>query len=85
MDRTFQGLVAGTIAEIAMNIWNLIDFYFFHLSNIRIFDWIAVLTSGEKSQTLFQSITDSTMQLMWDGFLGIIFAHFMGFNTGNLP
>jgi hypothetical protein len=77
MDRTFRGLIAGLIAGVVFNIWNLTDFYFFHISNLRLLDWVAVLTSGEKSQSFFQSITDLIIQLIWDGFLGIIFAHLL--------
>lgn len=77
MDRTFRGLVAGTIAGVAMNIWNLADYYFFRVSNVRLLDWVAVLTSGEKSQSGFQIITDFIIQIIWDGFLGAIFAHLL--------
>ena len=77
MDRTFRGLIAGIIAGIVMNVWNLTDFYLFHITNLRLLDWVAVLTSGEKSQSFFQSITDLIIQLIWDGFLGIIFAHLL--------
>lgn len=77
MDRTFRGLIAGIIAGIIMNIWNLTDFYLFRISNLRLLDWVAVLTSGEKSRSVFQSITDLIIQLIWDGFLGVIFAHLL--------
>ena len=40
-------------------------------------DWVAVLTSGEKSQSGFQIITDFIIQIIWDGFLGAIFAHLL--------
>lgn len=74
MDRTLRGLVAGIIAGVVMNIWNLTDFYLFHISNLRLLEWVAVLTSGKKSQSSFQATTDFLVQIIWDGFLGIIFA-----------
>jgi hypothetical protein len=74
MDRTFRGFVAGLIAGVAMNIWNLTDYYFFHISNLRLLDWVAVLASGEKSQSIFQVTTDLIFQIVWDGLLGVVFA-----------
>lgn len=77
MDRTFRGLISGLIAGIVMNIWNFAEVYLLHISNIRLLDWVAVLTSGTKSQSIFQVITDLIIQIIWDGFLGIIFAHLL--------
>lgn len=77
MDRTFRGLVAGQIAAIVMNAWNLIDYYFFHFTNLRFLDWIAILASGEKPQAIFEVIVDLILQIIWDGVLGAIFAHLL--------
>lgn len=77
MDRTFRGLISGLIAGGAMNIWNLAEVYLLRISNVRLADWVAVLTSGAKSQSVFQVITDIIIQIIWDGFLGIIFAHLL--------
>ncbi|HEX3048000.1 MAG TPA: hypothetical protein VHY08_24825 [Bacillota bacterium] len=77
LDRTFRGLIAGALAGVAMNVWNLTDYYFFHISNLRLLDWVAVLTSGAKSQSFGQATTDLLVQIIWDGSLGIIFAHLL--------
>jgi hypothetical protein len=77
LDRTFRGLIAGMIASIAMNIWNLIDYYFFHITHLRFLDWIAVLASGEKPQSIFEVIVDLILVILWNGVLGIIFAHLL--------
>lgn len=77
VDRTFRGLIAGNIAAIVMNIWNLIDYYFFHITNLRFLDWIAVLASGEKPESIFEVIVDLILVMVWDGVLGIIFAHLL--------
>ena len=58
MDWTFCGLISGLSAGIAMNIWNLISYYFFHSTKLRLLDWAAILSSGEKSQSLLQAIAD---------------------------
>ena len=77
MDRTFRGLLSGLIAGIVMNIWNLAEVYLLRISNTRLLDWVAVLTSGAKPQSVIQGITDLLVQIIWDGFLGIIFAHLL--------
>lgn len=77
MDRTFRGLLSGLIAGIVMNIWNFTGVYLLRISNVRLLDWVAVLTSGAKSQSVIQAITDLIIQIIWDGFLGITFAHLL--------
>jgi hypothetical protein len=77
MDRTFRGLVAGMIAGIAMNIWNLTDYYFVHFTNLRLTDWVAVLAGGEKSKYFSETVINLVVQIIWDGFLGVIFAHLL--------
>lgn len=75
MDRTFRGLTAGIIAGIAMNIWNVVDYYFLHMTHILLLDYVAVLTSGNRSMSVFQAIIDLIVQIIWDGYLGIVFSH----------
>lgn len=41
MDRTTRGLLAGIIASIPMNAWNLFDYYFLHITQIRFLDWVS--------------------------------------------
>lgn len=77
MDRTFRGLIAGMIASVAMNTCNLIDYYFIHITRLRYLDWIAVLASGVKPQSIFEVIIDLILVIWWDGVLGIIFAYLL--------
>ena len=77
MDRTLRGLIAGMIAAIAMNTWNLIDYYFFNINNLRFLDWSAVLVSGAKPKSIFEVIVDLIVVIIWDGVLGIVFAHLL--------
>ncbi|MEL7567518.1 MAG: hypothetical protein AAGU27_21940 [Dehalobacterium sp.] len=76
MDRTTRGLIAGTIAGVAMNAWNLFEYYILHLTEIRFLDWLAVLITWSKPANGFQTIIALVLQtIVWDGFLGIVFAH----------
>lgn len=77
MDRTLRGLLAGVIAGIAMNVWNLSDYYFLHLTKIRFLDWASVLLAWSKPKTAVETVIYLIIHLLWDGFLAIIFSHLL--------
>lgn len=75
-DRTTYGLVAGIIAGVTMNAWNLFDYYVLHLTEIRFLDWLAVLITWAKPANGFQTVIAIVLQtIVWEGFLGIALAH----------
>jgi hypothetical protein len=76
MDRTTRGLLAGIIAGVVMNVWNLFDYYFLHFTGIRFLDWFAVLVTWTKPENGIQTVIYLVLQtIIWDGFLGAVFAH----------
>ena len=76
MDRTTRGLLSGIVAGIAMNAWNLFDYYFLHITEIRFLDWVAVLVTWDKPINVIITVISLLIQIIvWDGFLGIVFAH----------
>jgi hypothetical protein len=77
LDRTFRGLIAGVIASVFMNAWNLMDYYFINFTNLRFLDWVAVIASGTKPSSNFEVIVDLVIAFIWDGALGVIFAHLL--------
>ena len=78
MDRTLRGLFSGIVAGIAMNIWNLTFRYFVHAKMFRLLDWVAVLAGGGKLADSGPKIgVNLVVQIIWDGTLGIIFAHLL--------
>jgi hypothetical protein len=82
MDRTTRGLLAGIIAGVAMNAWNLIDFYMLHITEIRFLDWFAVLVSLSKPAGAAQEIVALILHIIvWDGSLGVLFTHLVTFTT----
>lgn len=82
MDRTTRGLLAGIIAGIAMNIWNLFDFFILKITEIRFLDWLSVLLTWDKPANIFQEIIALLLQIIvWDGFLGIVFAYLVALTT----
>lgn len=77
MDRTIRGLLAGVIAGIVKDSWNLIDYYFLHITEIRFLDWAAILATWSRPRNSLGTVFFLMLQILWDGFLGIIFAHLL--------
>ena len=77
MDRTIRGLLAGVIAGIVKDSWNLIDYYFLHITEIRFLDWAAILATWSRPRNNLSTVFFLMLQILWDGFLGIIFAHLL--------
>ena len=76
MDRTMRGLLAGIIAGVVMNAWNLFDYYFLHITELRFLDWLAVLLTWARPLNGFETILYLVLQtIVWDGVLGVGFAH----------
>lgn len=76
MDRTTRGLLAGIIASISMNAWNLFDYYFLGITQIRFLDWVSVLLTLDKPFNTTVAVISLLIQMIvWDGFLGAVFAH----------
>ena len=77
MDRTIRGLLAGVNAGIVKDSWNLIDYYFLHITEIRFLDWAAILATWSRPRNSLSTVFFLMLQILWDGFLGIIFAHLL--------
>jgi len=75
MDRTIRGLLAGMLAAIPMNIWNLFSYYILHLTDSRLLDWGSFVFLGNRPQNAAEVIIGQAVQILWCGFLGIIFSH----------
>lgn len=81
MDRFFRGLIAGITGGIIMNIINLFSFYVLHYSERLFHDWASVLLFGHLPENLVQNVIAIFTQLLWAGFLGIIFAYLIPYVT----
>ena len=74
MDRLYRGFIAGAIAGILLNAINLSCFYIFKITEIRFIDWTSILAFGYRPENLNGILLNLFFQLLWDGFLGVIFA-----------
>lgn len=77
MDRFSRGLVSGIAGGVVMNIWSLTAYYILHVANRRFLDWAAVLMYGHLPLNLNETLLAQASQLLWAGFLGVLFAYFM--------
>lgn len=77
MDRFLRGLISGVIGGVVMNIWSMTSYYFFHFSNRRFLDWAAVLIFGHLPSNIYETLLALLTQILWAGFLGILFAYFI--------
>jgi len=74
MDRTFRGIIAGVIGGLAMEAWDLFSYYILNFGSFRFLDWAAMMMYGELPQNIYETMMSFTMQVIWAGFLGVIFA-----------
>ena len=81
MDPTLRGLTAGIIAAVPKYVWNLIDYYLLHLTNLRFIDWSGMLIMGHIPDSTLDFMLASFYLFLWDGLLGIVFAHLLGKTT----
>lgn len=78
MDRYHRGLVAGMIAGIPMNIWDLISYHYLYFSKLRYLDWSSVTIFGHLPKSNAEIAFALASHFFWVGFLGMIFAFLMG-------
>jgi hypothetical protein len=74
-DRLTRGFVAGLIGGTAMNLLNLISVYFCRFAKCLYLDWAAAMLYGHKANSLIEAIVALIAQVVFTGFLSIIFAH----------
>lgn len=75
MDRFSRGFVAGVLAAIPLNAWNLFSYYVLGLADLRLLDWAGVAVYGTIPQSSLQVASALAMQHIWSGFRGIMFSY----------
>lgn len=73
-DRTTKGFIAGISGGIVMNIISFISYYL-GIANLRFVDWPAIIITGQIANNAFKVGFFLIVQLVFVGFLGIVFAH----------
>ena len=74
MDRTFRGAIVGIAGGVLMDVWDLFAHYFLHFGSFRYLDWAAMMIYGEPPENIYETIVSLITQIVWAGFLGIIFS-----------
>jgi hypothetical protein len=75
-DRVTAGFIAGIVAGVAMNVIDYISFYI-NFSQELLHHWAAVMIYGRLPASIPESAFAQLGQLMFSGFLGIIFAYIL--------
>lgn len=74
-DRFTKGVIAGTIAGLALNVETLTFYYLLKATTLRWLDWAAILAFGRKPSNPPETIVAFFMQLAFSSFLGVVFAY----------
>ena len=75
MDRFFRGMTAGIIAAVPMNLWSFLSFHYLDWSERRFADWGTILLLGSPPNNALELMLGLFLQLVWAGFLGIVYAY----------
>ncbi len=75
-DRVTAGFIAGVAAGIVMNIINYIS-YSINLTQELLLEWAAIMIYGRLPASVPEAIFAQFGQLVFSGFVGIIFAYMM--------
>lgn len=73
-DRFANGLVAGFISGIIIDILNFAAYYL-HWSTMRYLDWAGIMIFGRKPTFLSEEIFAQLVQLAFSAFIGVLFAY----------
>lgn len=74
MDRFYRGLLAGMVAGVPMNAWDLISYHLLHFSKLRYLDWASVVIYGDLPNNNLAVAFALISHIFWVGFLGVGFA-----------
>ena len=73
-DRFTNGVISGTIASIIQNLLTFISYYLLHFAKIRYLDYASEMLYGHFPKNFIETVFAQMGQILFDGFLGIIFA-----------
>lgn len=74
LDRFTRGLTAGIAGGILMNVWDFFSYYVLNFADSLYLHWAAVLLVGELPKNTVEFVYALVAQILWAGFLGIIFS-----------
>lgn len=65
-----------------MEAWNLFDHYYLHLTQVRFLDWVSVLVTLKEPHNTLGFMASLLFQvIVWNGFLGALFAQMLTVTT----
>lgn len=83
-DRFLRGFLAGVIASLIQNTVNLFSYHVLNYAKKRYLDFASEMLLGRMPETLFEAIFAQISQILFSGFLGVLFAYLLvSINTKN--
>lgn len=73
-DRFTNGVISGIVASIIQNLLGFISYYLLHFAQARYLDFSSEMLFGHFPENFIETIFAQLGQIIFDGFLGIIFA-----------
>ncbi|NLY92051.1 MAG: hypothetical protein GX081_10680 [Firmicutes bacterium] len=81
MDRFYKGFFSGVSGGVVANLWSFFVKDLLHYSARNFVDWTAVVLYGVLPTTWYEFLLAFFTNLLWTGFLGIIFAYLLLYLT----
>ena len=67
-----------------MQLWSFFSFHLLQLTELRFVDWAAILVYGKHLSLVSEGVLAFLIQIIFSGFLGIIFAYLLRHITSHL-
>ncbi|HHT49557.1 MAG TPA: hypothetical protein GXZ98_09730 [Firmicutes bacterium] len=77
MDLFWKGFLSGSGSGIMLNLWGFFIKNLLPVANRNYVDWTAVIISGVLPTTWYEFLYALITNLIWCGFLGILFAYLL--------
>ena len=81
MDRFYKGFFSGVSGGVVANLWSFFVKDLLHLSTRNFVDWTAVIIYGALPTTWYEFLLAFCTNLLWTGFLGVVFAYLVPYLT----
>lgn len=76
MDNFVRGFIIGVLTSAVKDGINAIDYFVFHITNIRYPDFMASIVMGRPIHTVAEYIICQIIELGYEGMIGILFIYF---------
>lgn len=76
MDRFVRGFIIGAVASGIKDILSWLDYFYLHFTDATYAHLMGIVLFGRKPVTISELILSQTVEVMFEGFLGVVFIYF---------